>query len=69
MRREGERERERERCVTNHFCIYKTQTYHLLAVNSSSQISDPIQVSIVEMTPSPKGTVYWPQMLETILGK
>ena len=37
-------------------CMYHN---HLFGVHSSSQISEPMQVSSVEITPSPNGTVLW----------
>jgi hypothetical protein len=42
---------------------------HLCGFQSSSQISKPMQVSLVEITPSPNGTTVCPVYAEIMRGK
>jgi len=40
-----------------------------VGVNNSSHVSQAKQVSLVEIIPSPKGTVFWFVMLPTMLSR
>lgn len=49
--------------------ICKIYSAHLCGFQSSSQISKPMQVSLVEITPSPNGTTVCPVYAEIMRGK